>query len=97
MTSRPLPAEHYRKVPLAEVTALPARGPVDVIRDSWWRVTEDGCLLFYTRGMRRYYGSPQCNAQEAIARRVGEGLYPWPTSVQQIPAVFIPHRCEDYR
>jgi hypothetical protein len=87
----PLPKAHYRKVPLAELTEPPHGRTVQVIRDYWWRVTDDDCVLFYTRGMRRYYGSPQCNQNRAIAAKVGEGLYPWPTTVRQIPIVFVPH------
>jgi hypothetical protein len=86
----PLPESHYRKVPLADLTDPPHGRTVQVLRDYWWRVTEDDCLVFYTRGIRRYFGAPQCNQSEAITRKVGEGLYPWPTEVRQIPLVFIP-------
>lgn len=97
MTAGSLPAEHFRKVPMAEATE-PRSGSVEVYRDYWWFVTEDDCLLFYTRGIRRYFGSPQCNSQEGTARVLNDRSgYPMPTTVQQIPLVFVPHRCEDYR
>ena len=74
-------ASRFKKVPLAEITSPEKVGYLRVIKDHWWVVTEDDCVLIYTHGD---VNTPQCNVNRAIAERVlcqdlqtGVRLLPW--------------------
>ena len=60
----------------------PANGMYRCIKDSWWIAHPDKGLIFYRKH------SPQCNANEEIARRLKEKLYPW-AEVVHMPFVFV--------
>jgi hypothetical protein len=70
------------KIPIEKATK-----PFDgarVYADKWW-IVMDGCVLFY-RGR-----SPQCNANEDIAKRLRDRLYPG-AEVHQLAVVFAEDR-----
>ncbi|HYN54355.1 MAG TPA: hypothetical protein VES38_06595 [Methylotenera sp.] len=53
---------------------------------AYWALTDDGCVLFY-----KSYGSPQCNMNEEIVKRIRPAL-----KVIFIEIAFVPHTCSDY-
>lgn len=69
-------------VPLEEAI-VPPRGLIECIKDSWWSVHPTKGLIFWDKRAR----SPQCNSNEAIARRLQQQLYPW-AECKFIPLVF---------
>jgi hypothetical protein len=67
-------------------TALPStNGVYEIYVDTWWAVNEDEQVALYR-------SSPQCNANEQIARRVAKNI-PGCVGVKQIPLVVLRHRC----
>lgn len=59
-----------RRVPIAQVT-VPKAGFHDILVDRWWAVSHDEEVYFF--GTDRYpFASPQCNPNEALARRINE-------------------------
>ena len=67
-----LDASRFKKVPLAEITNPQKSGPLWPMKDRWWAVTEDDCVLIYTH---RGSNSPQCNTDRAIVEQLKyEGL-----------------------
>lgn len=52
---------------------------------SWWKVTEDGFVLFFDT-----YSSPQCNKVKEIAERLGKGFDAPKTLTVFLPMTFIP-------
>lgn len=86
----------YLKVPIGDLI-VPKNGHFTVMVDQWWSVTDDNCILFYSRRKPQGYSAPQCNSNESIARSLnGANHYPWPTQVEQIPVVYLPLRFSDY-
>jgi hypothetical protein len=83
-----------RRVPMTDLTT-PTTGMFSVYVGYWWPVTDDDCLLFYRPTRRSGYGSPQCNSDRRIAEKVS-GIYPMPTTLQQVPIVFVPLDPSDY-
>ena len=75
-------------VPIDKASA-PKSGMFEVYKDYWWVVTPDEEIMFYREH------SPQCNRDEAIAKRVHEKLYPG-YEVRQLPLVFVPINPRDY-
>jgi hypothetical protein len=51
----------------------------------WWAVTKNDEVLFFD-----CYGSPQCNASEAIAARLGKGFDAPATALRFIDMAFLP-------
>lgn len=76
-----------RKVPASDL-ATPRSGVHTIYVDHWWSaVQEDGRLLLL------FYGSsPQCNADEALSRRLTKELWPDAESVQ-VPVTYVKHTC----
>ena len=81
MSTSEVEASRFKKVPVAEITSAEKPGPLRVIRDHWWAVTSDDCVLIYTH---RGSNSPQCNTNRAIVERVlcpslqhGVKFLPW--------------------
>lgn len=70
-------SKHIRKIPIEEAIK-PKNGECLVNR--YWSV-QDGCILFYNN-------SPQCNADQAVARVITDKLYPQ-AEVILIPEVYI--------
>lgn len=60
-------ASRFKKVPLAEITSPEKPGPLWPLKDRWWAVTQDDCVLIY---VHRGSNSPQCNANRAIVERM---------------------------
>lgn len=84
--SKPLMKDYtikpWRKMSLQELTT-PKNGRLCML-DHWWVVTPDRHVLFYT-------GSPQCNANEAIAKRILEKLHPGCTA-EFVDVAYLPQR-----
>ncbi len=85
-------ASRFKKVPLAEITSAEQRvGFLRVIKDHWWAVTEDDCVLIYTH---RGCNTPQCNVNRAIVERV---LCPQlQHGVKFLPFAYLPIDPRDY-
>jgi hypothetical protein len=83
--------ERFKKVPLAEITSPEKSGFLRVIKDHWWAVTSDDCVLIYTH---RGSNSPQCNVNRAIVERV---LCPQlQTGVKFLPFAYLKIDPRDY-
>lgn len=88
-------ADRWRFLPEADAVAGPRSGFCQVLRDRWWVVCpERGLAFFWSKGDRGL-GSPQCNSDETISRRLGTTI-PGAT-LKFMPVVFAPVRLEDYR
>jgi hypothetical protein len=83
--------EYFKKTPIAQATTLPETGEfIHVIRDRYWAVTDDDCILAY-KGYSR-----QCNSNEGIVQRlISSDRHPG-VKVVFLPLVFLPHNCRDY-
>ena len=81
----------FTKIPIEEVLQPPAKeGCFDVLKDRYWGVTNDGCILLY-KGYAR-----QCNSSKEIAEKVC-GITNHPaTSVRFIKTAYLPHDCSLY-
>jgi hypothetical protein len=77
------------KVKIADVEK-PKSGLLDCYMDRWWVVTPDDEILFYQKC------SPQCNADEGIAKNIRDKIFPG-LEVRQIPVVFLQVRASDQR
>lgn len=86
--------DRCKKVPIAELTA-PRNGTCEVIMDCWWVVSDESLLFFNLGGERVTYGTPQCNANERVARSLADKLYPG-CEVRRIPIIYLEHDCHDY-
>ena len=74
--------------------------------DAWWTVHPERGLLFFNpknarTGRRRFgrYGSPQCNTDERISRKVGldtAGSVIDGIEVRLFPSVWVPVNISDY-
>lgn len=73
-------------VPVDEAS-VPPDGMVRHIKERWWCVCPDRGLIFFRlhRGSSQH---PQCNADESLARRVMERLYPW-AECRFVASVFV--------
>lgn len=74
-----------RFLPL-DKAADPPDGFCRVIKDCWWCVCPKRGLIFFSLN-NRHDGTPQCNANESIARSICAKLYPW-AEVRYVPVVF---------
>lgn len=54
----------------------------------WWIVTPDRHVLFYGE-------SPQCNANEAVAKHLLNKLHSGCT-IEFVAVAYVPHDCHDY-
>jgi hypothetical protein len=99
--------DDYVFLPVDEATAPAKGGFFEHYVDAWWTVHPEHGLLFYNRknprtGRRRVHGlgSPQCNTDERITRKVGLDTAGslWPDiRVEQFPSVWVPVNISDYR
>ena len=81
----------YQKVPLSTATKVPEKtGFYCLIREHWWAVTEDDCILLFDGH------SPQCNRDKRIVDRLLKHKNQLAVEVKYIPEVFLPHDCQDY-
>jgi hypothetical protein len=91
MSSETVDASRFKKVPLAEITSAEKRCFLRTIKDHWWAVTADDCVLIYTH---RGSNSPQCNVNRAIVERVlCPGLQ---VDVKFLPWAYLPIDPRDY-
>jgi hypothetical protein len=60
----------------------------DIYADRWWAHEPDKGLLFYGK-------SPQCNANESIARKVQQAAHP-DAELLFVERVYVRHNCGDY-
>lgn len=97
----------YVFLPLEEAVTPPKGGFFQHYVSAWWVVHPDRGLAFYNprnarTGRRRYsrYGSPQCNSDERISRKVGAdtagSVFP-EVEIQHLPSVWVPIDISDYR
>lgn len=75
----------YTKIRI-DAVSKPFAGMQECITESYWAVTPDDCILFYSNAMQ-----PQCNKNESIARRIVGKLHP-ECEVRYLAAVYIPIR-----
>lgn len=80
----------FNRVPIADITT-PKAGRL-CYPESWWVVTPEREVLFYTK--HKDHASPQCNTNKAVADHLARN-YPNCT-VEQLPIVFLKHNCNDY-
>jgi len=103
---RKLSPDDYLFLPLAEATAPTRGGFFQHYIDGWWVVHPEHGLAFYnpknTRTGRRQlgrWGSPQCNVNEQISRKVGMdcagSVFP-EVEVKLLPSVWVPIDPSDY-
>jgi hypothetical protein len=85
MIQAPGPKFHFMSL---EQAKAPKEHIVYNIVNSWWVVHPEKGLTFWGKG----YGSPQCNTNEAISKR----LYPPWGEVKFIERVFAPCNVGDY-
>lgn len=89
-------ADRWRFLSEDIATAPPNNGFCLIIRNRWWVVCPNrGLVFFWSRG-ERGLGSPQCNNNESIAKRLGNNKI-FNTSIKFIPLVFVPIDLWDYR
>lgn len=81
-------------VPIDEAT-VPPGGIINHYKDRWWAVCPERGVVFHRANKRSKSGSPQCNGNEVIARKVIGGLYPW-AEIRFIPSVFVRININDY-
>lgn len=94
----------YMFLPVDEATAPVKAGMFQHYVDAWWVVhPERGLAFFNPPGRRRRagsLGSPQCNTDERIARKVGPvtagTVFP-EVEIRQFPSVWVPIDISDYR
>lgn len=95
-----------RRVPITQITT-PKAGLFQIYVDDWWAVSKDEEVYFF--GDRSSpYASPQCNANEGLARRVNETRVNVTeerfkhceltgyAETRQLPIVFVPINMSDY-
>jgi hypothetical protein len=76
--------------------ATTARDGYLVITNRFWSVCPDrGVIFFKPKPTGSSYGAPQCNSDERLAEDTRKRLYPW-AETKFIPAVFVPHNCNDF-
>lgn len=66
------------------VAIQPLAGIIECLKNQWWVCHPNGMLVFY-RDADDFI--PQCNGNEAMARKIASVMYPW-AEVHQIPLVF---------
>lgn len=74
--------------------AKPKNGLCESYVNNWWAVHPTRGLIFW-RASRRVLLSPQCNANESVARHITAKLWPF-AEVRQIPAVHVRANPRDY-
>lgn len=82
----------FVKVPISDVTTPDSNGTYELMKDRWWAVTEDDCILFYgSRGR-----SPQCNSNKAIVEHILSAENHPGVKAVFLTHVWLPHNCSDY-
>lgn len=104
MPEAQLPDGDFLFLPEKEVTA-PSRGLYfQLYADAWWAVRPGHGLVFFNpvrkRGTGRrfsYYGAPQCNHIEKLARGVSRDHLPFEVEIRKFPVVFVPVSLSDLK
>lgn len=87
----------FRFLPETEATN-PTHGQFFIrCTDAYWIVHPEKGLAFYSLGQRTGLGSPQCNSNEKIVRKIAENMtYEFPYEIKFFPLVWIPFDPRDY-
>jgi hypothetical protein len=81
----------FKKVPISEAIKIPSvGGHYDLVKDMWWGVTDDECILYY-RGYSR-----QCNRNKSITESIINSDTHPATKVIFLESVWEKHDCKDY-
>ena len=82
---------NYTKIPLDQLTQIPKNGEAVIIkRDQYWFVTDDKCVLLYSKG------SFQTNPHKEIMEEMVNN-YPFEGTVQQVPIIYLPIEAHNAR
>lgn len=89
-----------RMFPIEKMTT-PKQGMFNIYLDRYWVVVSNDNILFYGED-RSPYASPQCNANEEIARSVAVSSVSFlgddvEYEVRHLPVVYVPINLHDYR
>lgn len=74
-----------------EKAITPPAGLIEHLKDRWWVVHPTKGLVFWDK----HHMAPQCNSNEAVARRIWEQMYPW-AEIKFIPSVYRSINPQDY-
>ena len=87
-------ADRWRFIPEKNVDIIPKNGFCQIIRDQWWVICPERGLAFFWTKKVKGLGSPQCNSNEIISRRLGTTI---PNAeIKYIPLVIVPIHIGDY-
>lgn len=87
-------AERWRFLPKDQAINGPTHGFCQVYSNRWWVVhPEKGLAFFWSKGVKGL-GSPQCNSNESISRRLGTTIEG--ATLEFIPRVFVPINLGDW-
>jgi len=90
------PANQWRWLPWDEAERGPDRGFCMVVSNNWWIThPEKGLLFFWSRGTKGL-GSPQCNPNESLSRRLGDMSNTPGSEIRFVKRVFVPIHIRDY-
>jgi hypothetical protein len=95
---RPINEDDWQFLPVPIALAGPACGFVQVMSQRWWLVCPKRGLQFYNpidaggRRMTKGFGSPQCNMNLSVVRRLQKKGY----EIQYFERVFVPINLMDY-
>jgi len=83
--------EDFKKIPMVDAISIPIiGGEYNLIKNSWWCISEDDCLLYY-RGYSR-----QCNRDKTIAEHIMSIENHPAIRVEFLENVWEKHNCSDY-
>lgn len=87
-------ADRWRFIPEKNADIAPKNGFCQILRDHWWVVCpERGLAFFWSKGVKGL-GSPKCNINESISRRLGSTI---PNAeIKFFPLVIVPIDMRDY-
>jgi hypothetical protein len=81
----------FRFLPVEEAISPANSGYFQHITNAWWTAHPDLGLAFYHRRTQWGLGTPQCNTDENIARKLAERInYDWPHLMVFLESVWVP-------
>lgn len=86
----------------AELSELPPDASmVEILRDRWWIMSDEGTIAFYQgrtmpREGREKYNMPQCNTDRRITDKIIETWKDPTIHAEFIPVIYVKHNCSDY-
>lgn len=78
----------YTYLPLVQATETPGDGFWEIYADRWW-------VHYQGKGLAFFRGSPQCNSNESIARKVQKAAHP-DADLIFIARAYVRHDCGRY-